>query len=69
MVLFGLAKGFLRMKQLFPYYPNHSDPLAMPVLKACDGSVDWDWLGYKFQMNRNELNQIFTENGILRIWK
>lgn len=68
MVIFGLIKGFLRTKVMYPYFAEHAVSM-LPVLRSCDGSLSWDEIGFKHGLSRVELDEIFTYHGVLRIWK
>jgi hypothetical protein len=68
LVIFGIIKNFIRTKIMFPVYPDYETTL-IPVLRSCDGSRSWDEIGFKHGLNREELNELFTYHGVLRIWK
>ena len=68
MIIFGLIKGFLRCKTMFPVFPEHTGTM-IPVLRSCDGSRCWDEVGMKHGLTRSELNDLFVHHGVLRIWR
>ena len=68
LVLFGLLKGFLRCKTMYPLYTDNVTTMV-PVLRLCDGTNSWDHIGAQFQLTRLEVNEIFNHHGVLKIWK
>ena len=68
MVVFGIIKGFVRTKVMYPYFAEHAVSM-LPVLRSCDGSLSWDEIGFKHGLSRVELDEVFTYHGVLRIWK
>ena len=68
MVMYGLIKGFLRCKKMFPVFPQFESAMV-PVLRLCDGTMCWDEIGCKSNLNRSELMDVFTNHNVLRIWK
>ena len=68
MVMYGLLKGFLRLKQLFPFFPEFETTMV-PVLRLCDGTLCWDEIGFKCNMTRSQLMDVFMNHDVLRIWK
>jgi hypothetical protein len=68
MVMFGILKKFIRMKTMFPVF-NDYETSMIPVLRSCDGSRSWDEIGFKHGLTRDELNELFTYHGVIRIWR
>jgi hypothetical protein len=68
MIVYGLIKGFLRCKTMFPVLLDSSTTL-IPVLRSCDGCTSWDAIGVRFGLSRSELDETFTHYNVVRIWK
>jgi hypothetical protein len=67
-VIYGICRKFLRLKKLFPVYLE-SDSTMIPVLRLCDGSLDWDQIGFKTCMTRTEMMDVFRAHDVMLIWK
>ena len=67
MILFGLIKGFLRCKTMYPVYTDYVSTMV-PVLRLCDGIHTWDDICAQFQLSRLEISEIFNHHGVLKIW-
>lgn len=67
MIIYGLVKGFLRCKTMYPVCSDHATTMV-PVLRSCDGRLSWDDIGFKHGLTRAELNEVFTHHNVLRIW-
>ena len=68
LAMFGIIKGFIRPKTMFPVHPDHETTM-IPVLRSCDGSKSWDEIGFKHGLHREELNELFSYHGVFRIWR
>jgi len=68
MVLYGLVRRFLEWETMFPVYPEYEQTMV-PVLRLCDGSQAWDAIGYKSNLTRSEMIEIFNSHQVLQIWR
>lgn len=68
MVIFGILKNFIRTKAMFPVFMDHETTM-IPVLRSCDGSRTWDEVGFKHGLTREEMHELFSYHGVVKIWR
>ena len=68
MIVYGLIKGFLRCKTMFPVYQDYETTMV-PVLRLCDGRLSWDAVGHRCSINRTDLMEVFNHHSVLKIYK
>lgn len=68
MIVYGLIRGFLRIKTMYPYF-NYHESTMVPILRQCDGKSSWDEICHRCAISRPEFLEQISHHDVLKIWK